>query len=163
MSLRSKFTAWIILPVVLLPAIPWMVTLIIERLPFLRGVSLFAALITVALLAKAWLLNVFAELRTKMAVVEIEADAITVQHYFGLAPRRVYHLNELKGFYTSLVPSRFGMYEHLYLIADNKKAVTLSAFYHGNYQALKAALATKVNDLGLQEYSFVADVKELFS
>ena len=48
-------------------------------------------------------------------------------------------------------------------MADGKKIIKLSQFYHRNYAELKAAVAKKVKYLGKEKFSIRSEFRELFT
>jgi hypothetical protein len=105
----------------------------------------------------------FGELRTKMIKVTIEDDHIFVNRFGGLLSATRYSLKDFSGFKTSHLRSRGGVYEYLYLMQSDKKAVKISEYYHSNYSTLKAELQPKIEDLGFEEFSFGDEMKEIFT
>jgi hypothetical protein len=110
-----------------------------------------------------WIWLVFGELRTKLVKVGIQDDKVTVTNFLCLGFKKVYTFSKFEGFETSLLPSNYGNYEHLYLIDNGRKKVKLSQFYHGNYLDLKNLLTSKLRNLGHRSFSYIQEVKEIFT
>jgi hypothetical protein len=61
-----------------------------------------------------------------------------------------------------MVPSKYNVYEFLYLFKNGVKVVNLSDYYHKNYDALKTRIAALSKNLGVEEYKVGREVKEIF-
>ena len=110
----------------------------------------------------AWLF--FGEMRTKVISVEIYPNAINVRRYLGLWFNKSFPVGGFDGYKTSIIPSRSGNYEYLYLIIDGEKIIKISEFYHANYKELKRTLLTKnIKNLGFEPYSSLGELKEIFT
>lgn len=90
-----------------------------------------------------WVWLFFGEIRTKATVVVVEEDYLIVKGFMGFGPKKEIEFIEFQGYKTSLLPSRNGYYEYLYLIKNGKKAVKVSQFYHDNYSEIKKVLTQK--------------------
>ena len=110
-----------------------------------------------------WLWCVVGELRTKVIVFEMGYDSFTVKRYFGFGKPKTIYFADVDGYRISILPSKGAVYEFLYLVAQGKKIVKLSQFYHKNYDELKEAIAgTKIYNLGFESFSYVHEIKEIF-
>ena len=106
----------------------------------------------------------FIELRTKAISVEIGSDAIKVKRYLGLGPTKVYLLDSITGFKTSILQSKGGSYEYLYLMIGDRKIAKLSEFYHGNYKELKSNIVSLgIKRLVAEVFSNWRELKDIFS
>ena len=126
------------------------------------GVPPFAIFVFLALFIFAFIWLVFGELRTKVVKVDIYDEKVIVSNYMGLGNPKMYSLSQIDGFETAFLPSKYNMYEYLYLIERGKKVVKLSQFYHSNYAELKKLLTVKVPNLGQKGFSILQEVKEIF-
>jgi hypothetical protein len=114
------------------------------------------------LLVVFWLF--WGECRTKMIKVRIEGDNISVRRFGGLGIKHTYTFSEFDGFTTSRQPyGARGILEFLYLKKGNRKVIKISEAYHKNYDALKAVIQTKTNNLGYEDFSFLSELKEIFA
>ena len=149
--IRSKFRLWVLLPVLL---ILFFIFLSYELISTLTnssdgktaGVVFFIAPFFAFVLL--WLIA--GELRTKAIKVIINGEEISVKNFAGIGTARSFSFSEFDGYKISILTSRQGEYEYLYLIKNNKKAVKLSQYYHRNYKELKQHIATKTKDLGFE-------------
>jgi hypothetical protein len=108
-----------------------------------------------------WL--VWGELRTKAIKVSIEIDRIEISRFLGFGISKTIQFSEFDGFKISFLPSDNGLYEYLYIMKDKQKVIKLSEFYHGNYKELKNMLSSKLNDLGVEKFSYWQELKEIFA
>jgi hypothetical protein len=160
---RSKFRLWALLPATLTILVTGLLYFIfskgifnsIENPP--TAVYVFTG---VFLIVWTWL--VFGELRTKAISVTLDNDLITTSNFLGLGGKRIFDLTEFDGFTTSLLPSKGGTYEYLYLIKDNKKVIKLSEFYHKNYFELKHVLSKRVKFMGNKPFNMLTELKEIY-
>jgi hypothetical protein len=161
--IKSKFKLWALLPPFLSIIVIGLLWLIISKL-FFNSLSkppfVVYYFLVIFIFILLWL--VFSELRTKALAITIEENRIEGSNFLGLGISKWYDFKELKGFKTSSLLSLWGRYEFLYLIRDNKKVIKISEFYHQNYNELKQILLTKVKNLGLENYSLIRDLKEMF-
>ena len=97
-----------------------------------------------------------------MIKVVLNDDHLLVKPFGGLATAKKYLYKDLDGFKTSILRSRGGENEYIYFIKDNKKVGKISDFYHKNYLELKKEIATKLNDLGFEKFSYKDEIKETF-
>ena len=106
----------------------------------------------------------FGELRTKIITIDIEYDKVRVKKYGGLGISKEYQIDDISGFKISILRSKNGVYEYLYLIADNKKIAKISEYYHGNYKELKKNLiAARIPRLGIERFSNRQELRDTFS
>ena len=111
----------------------------------------------------AWCWLVFGELRKKIVLVEIGFDHFIIKRYLGFGSRVTLYFDQVAGYKVSYLYSRANTYEYLYLMVGDKKSVKLSEYYHRNYTALKEEIITaKINDLGVEDYSYLREIKETF-
>lgn len=104
----------------------------------------------------------FGEIRTKMITVIIENQEIIIKRYFGLKTE-TFKIAEINGWKYSHLTSRGGTYEYLYLIKNGKKIIKISQFYHKNYFKLKNEIQAKFKYLGYEKFSFLDELKEIFT
>lgn len=111
-----------------------------------------------------WVWMFLGELRTKAIHVKIQNDSIKIKRYLGFGITRIYHIEEITGYKTSILTSKNGSYEYLYLMAGDRKIGKLSAFYHNNYQELKSYIvALHIKNLGFEPFSSLQQLKDIFS
>lgn len=102
------------------------------------------------------------EFRTRAHKIEIQDEKIIVREYFGLGKNKVFKLKDLKGFNVSIQPSKSGYYEYIFILIEGKRIASISEFYHRNYKAMKFTIEKEIKYLGVTEYSFKYEYKEMF-
>ena len=158
---ESKFKFWSLFAIIsslllLVVLIYTICKLGIVNLPLYASVPIFILLILIV----AWLL--FGEIRTKIVKVTIEGDTITVKNFLGLGVEKKYDFKEFEGYKISVLPSEYHEFEYLYLLLSRKKVIKISESYHNNYSELKQAIVRKTKNLGIENFSFLEEIKDLF-
>jgi hypothetical protein len=111
-----------------------------------------------------WIWLIFGELRSKIISIDIEYNSFNIKRYLGLGISKTYYFDQLDGYKTSILSSRSGSYEYLYLMIGKRKIAKLSEYYHKNYHELKRAIFSQnIKNLGFESYSFIREVKEIFT
>jgi hypothetical protein len=163
MIIKSKFRFWILfsitLFIVITVLIVFLLALILTR-DELPRVPIFVFLI---LFTSTWFWMLFGEFRTKAIHVLIASSNISVSRYFGLGKSKAYDFSKFEGFHTSMLSSRYGTYEYLFLIQKNKREVAISQFYHKNYNDLKAVLEDHLQNMGQRRISFIEHLNDIFN
>lgn len=162
MAFHSKFRGWVFLPVALFLMVTGLLIVATYMLLDSREFPPLGILVFWGVFLFTWLWLFFGELRTKIIKVEVHETQIIVSNYIGLGAKKAYQFSEFDGFETCLLPTRSATYEYLYLIANGKKIIKLSEYYHSNYAELKSALEKKVRNRGQQEFSLTQEIREIF-
>lgn len=102
------------------------------------------------------------EIRTKAIKLIIKPDKLTINSFFGLGALKTISPSEIDGYKISILPSEYKNYEYLYLMVGKRKRIKISQFYHQNYAELKKEIAKKFRNLGVEEFSFLRELKEAF-
>lgn len=105
----------------------------------------------------------FGEIRTKMSKIVLYDDHLIINHFGGLLISKKYLYKDVEGFKTSILHSRGDDIEALYFIKNNKKIGKISDYYHKNYSELKSVITSKLEDLGYEKFSYIDELKEIFS
>lgn len=127
------------------------------------NMSLAAFLVACLFFLFTWTWFFFGELRTKVIAVEINSHEITVRRYLGLSFKKTFPIDAFDGYKTSILSSKSGSYEYLYLIANGKRVIKLSEFYHENYKELKRILVNRrFKNLGFESFSYLNELKDMF-
>jgi len=147
----------------LVPIIGLMSLLLFEILTNKTTKSPIPLYFVIGLFAFTLIWLILGELRTKIIKVILEDGKITVTNFLGLGTKKVFNLDELDGFSISFLPSQGGTYEYLYLILNNKKVVKISEFYHKNYSEFKQVIILKTRDLGNERFSYIKELREIFT
>ena len=104
----------------------------------------------------------FGLLRRRASFLTLTDEGIIVQNYLGFGKKEFYPFFEFEGFETERVWSKLGEFEQLIFVPSHGQVIVISAFYHKNYQELKAYLEIHVRNLGGRPYSTLADLKSIF-
>lgn len=118
-----------------------------------NGLGFFIFLVTCVLIG---------EIRTKAIVLKIEGSAFTYSRFFGLTLGKTVRFHEIDGFKTSILSSKSGNYEYLYLIQNGKKIAKISQFYHRNYWELKNNISKQSKYLGFEKFNYFRELKDIF-
>ena len=102
------------------------------------------------------------EFRTRAHKIEILNDKVIVREYFGLGKQKIFELKNLEGFNLSIQPSKSGPYKYIFIIQQGKRIASISEFYHRNYGEMKTAIEERIKNLGLIEYRFKSELREMF-
>jgi len=119
-----------------------------------------APLILLLTFTLIWLF--FGEFRNKMIKVELDDKFLTIKKFGGLGFAKKYFYQDLDGFKTSILGSLAMDNEYLYFMQNGKKIGKISDFYHKNYLDLKSEVKSKLKDLGLEQFSYIDELKEIF-
>jgi hypothetical protein len=110
-----------------------------------------------------WVWLIFGELRTKTISIEIKGRTFVIKRYLGLGTSRRFDLGDISGFKTSILSSKSGSYEYLYLMVGSKKIAKLSEFYHSNYKELKRYIVSMdIKNAGFEPFSNRQEFKDIF-
>jgi len=104
----------------------------------------------------------YGELRTKAISTTFIDNTVYIRRFYGLGPSTYLDIADFDGYSTSILLSRGGRYEYLYLKRGEKKVIKLSEFYHRNYSDLKEYITKRIAYLGDEEFSFRTELKEIF-
>ena len=126
-----------------------------QRKPWVSLILLVFLIITFI-----WL--VFGEVKNKFVVVNFEQTKISVKKFGGIFPKVEFHDSEVEGWKYSILNSRGGNYEYLYLYRGGKKIAKISEFYHQNYSEIKQHVKSKYKDLGFEQFSYLTEFREFF-
>lgn len=162
--MKSKFTIKSYLVLIVTIAFLYLLFIIVPTFfgnPYYED-KLFPKIFVPGLTIFTFLYLVFGELRTKNINVELNDNEIIVKRFFGLKTEN-YRVSEIDGWKYSLLPSRGGTYEYLYLYKNNKKQIKISEFYHKNYKQLKKEIQAQYKSLGYEKFSYFDEFKEIFT
>jgi len=162
MRSKFKFTAYLLgLGCVLFTAI--MVNCLFNIILNPRG-ELWVVLLACIFFAGIWTWVVIGELRTRVISVRIENEHFIIKRFLGLGISRRFDLSDISGFKTSILSSKSGSYEYLYLMVGTKKIAKLSEFYHSNYKELKRYIVSmNIKNIGFEPFSNRQEFNDIFS
>lgn len=162
LAVQSKFTKRIVFPLLTLflslGILAIITAMVIKAVP--DGWTPFLVFYALFLFIAFWL--VFGEMRVRMITVEINDDCLVIRGFLGRGKKKTLYFDELDGYETALLPSRYKTYEYLYLLQDGKRVARLSEFYHCNYEELKAPLHKNLKHLGSYGFRVGKELKDLF-
>ena len=105
----------------------------------------------------------FGEIRLKIISINIDKNKIEIKRYFGLRKIISINDNEINGFYSSLIMTKNGAYDCIYLMKENKKIAKISNQYHKNFNELSIEIKKKYKDLGFVKSGFTSEIKDIFN
>lgn len=105
---------------------------------------------------------IFAELRDKVIRIELNKNQFIVTPFCGTLNTKIINNKDITGFYTTIVSTKYGSYDYLYLIKDSKKVAKISNQYHKNFDELSTEVKKKYKDLGFINSGLVSEFKDLF-
>ena len=101
-----------------------------------------------------------AETRHKIIKIIIDRNTISKRNFLTIIQ---YNFGDFDGFQTSIINSKNGSYEYLYLVKDNKKLIKISEQYHKNYFEMKDLINQHSKFLGDTKFKYWHEVKEMFT
>ena len=124
--------------------------------------SNYGALFVISLLFFS-IIMVFFEFRNKIINVEFINNQFKINRFFGLTNTKVINDKDIQGFYNSIVKTKYGYYDYIYLISNNKKVVKISNQYHKNFTELSMEIKKRYKDLGYINSGFISEIKDIFN
>jgi hypothetical protein len=158
--MKSKFDMAVLRPVIIFLFLSFGIG-VLSTLMFKSLMPFYLYLFYLAFIL-VWLWLLLVVLRKKMVSVRVDGGQIIVRGFLGLGIASTYSFNELDGYKTSNLASRYGFFEHLYLIKEGKKVAGIGGSYHRNYPEMKAAITPFLTDLGYEPYHIKNEFKEIF-
>ncbi len=129
--------------------------------PFYQEKPIVTLLVlTFFLLTLIWL--VLGEVKNKFIIVHFTDKSISVKRMGGLLPSKELDYSEIEGWKYSILTSRGGNDEYLYLYRKGKKIAKISEFYHSNYKEIKEYVKTRYKSLGFERFSYLVEIREIF-
>ena len=160
--MKTNFTIKAFLPIILLLIFITLLVVILNQLindPFYKG-KVFPLIFLPGMIILAIVFLALIEIKHKFIVVEFKENQTISKKYCGLHTI-TFNNSEIKGWSDSLVHSKNGTYEYLYLYVNKKRIVKISEFYHRNYFITKDYVKANFNYLGYEEYSMTKEIKEM--
>lgn len=124
--------------------------------------KLLVTLITLTFFIMTFLWLTLGEVKNKFIVVNFVENKVSVRKFGGLFPEVEFDSTQIEGWKYSILTSRGGNYEYLYLYKDGKKVAKISEFYHQNYLEIKQYVKSKYKDLGFEQFSYLTELREIF-
>lgn len=131
--------------------------------PFYEG-KVFPVLFLSSMLGFTFIFLVYGEIRNKFISIEVNKVGVLRKSFLGLSSK-YYKFEEIDGWKISHLTSRGGTYEYLYFYLKNndKKVIKISEFYHRNYFQVKENISKSYKCLGYEQFSFIDEIKEIFT
>lgn len=106
---------------------------------------------------------VFIEFRDKVIKVEIINNQLKIHRFFGLMHIQTIDNNFIDGFYDSIVETKYGSYDYIYLMSKHKKVAKISNQYHKNFDELAIEIKKTYKYLGYFNTGFITEIKDIFN
>ncbi len=101
-------------------------------------------------------------MKKRALFVEIFSHSIIASGFYGFGKKHLYAFTGFQGYTISYLPTYYGdTSEYLHIIKGTKKVITISAFYHKNYQELKDGLTGSLKYLGEIPFDMKNEWKDL--
>ena len=161
--IETKFKWYIFL----LPVLAIAFTLILFNVLFTEGAfspnaPIYIIYFVIGLFIFLFVHILFGEIRTKAISLSIEKNLIIKKSWLGLGKGKVFKNNYFDGYNISILCSRGGCYEYLYLTKNGKKTIKISEFYHVNYSDVKNIIHKKFNFNGNVDFCIIDEITETF-
>lgn len=159
--LKSKFKfRALLIPILIIALTIISIVILTENLPMkIEQIGWIDVYMSILFLF-TWIYLVFGIFRSQIIEITIENIQIEKKNYLGF--KRKYDFQYFNGFQTSIVSSKAGSFEYLYLVKDNQKIIKISTAYHKNYPQLKDKISLNLKDLGRIQFSYFDEYKEMF-
>ena len=159
--LKSKFKFRALsVPILIIALTTISIVILTENLPMrieqIRWIDVYMSI----LFLFTWIYLLFGIFRTQIIEITIENIQIEKKNYLGFKEK--YGFQYFDGFQTSIVNSKSGNFEYLYLVKDNQKIIKISTAYHKNYSELKGEISINLKDLGRIQFCYFNEYKEVF-
>ncbi|MFY8180993.1 MAG: hypothetical protein ACOVLG_04390 [Flavobacterium sp.] len=105
----------------------------------------------------------FIEFRDKVIKVELINNQLKIHRFFGLMHIQTIDSNFIDGFHNSIVETKYGSYDYIYLMSKHKKVAKISNQYHKNFDELAIEIKKKYKDLGYFNTGFISEIKDIFN
>lgn len=104
----------------------------------------------------------FFEFRNKIIKVEFINNQFRINRFFGLTNTKIIDDKIIDGFYNSILETKYGSYNYIYLMSNNKKIIKISNQYHKNFKELSIEIKKRYIDLGYINSGFISEIKDIF-
>jgi phosphorylcholine metabolism protein LicD len=104
----------------------------------------------------------FIELRDKVIAIKFEQNGLNINRFLGLKKTIFINNKEIKGFHKSIITTKNGRYNYIYLMKRNKKIAKISEQYHKNFNDLSSEIEKRYNNLGFTNTTLISELKDMF-
>lgn len=109
------------------------------------------------------IIMIFFEFKSKIVNVEFISSQFKINRFFGLRNSKIIDDKIIDGFHNSIVKTKYGSYDYIYLMSNNKKIVKISNQYHKNFIELSIEIKKRYKDLGYINSDFISEIKDIFN
>lgn len=109
------------------------------------------------------IIMMFFEFKSKIVNVEFIASQFKINRFFGLSNSKIIDDKIIDGFHNSIVKTKYGSYDYIYLMSNNKKIIKISNQYHKNFMQLSIEIKKRYKDLGQINSGFISEIKDIFN
>ena len=124
--------------------------------------SIYGGLFVIIILAFSVFI-IFFEFKSKIIEIEFLDNQIKINNFFGLTNTKIIDDKIINGFYNSIVKTKYGSYNYIYLTSNHKKIVKISDQYHKNFTELSIEIKKRYKDLGYINSGFISEIKDIFN
>ena len=124
--------------------------------------SIYGGLFVVSLLFIS-IIMMFFEFRNKIIKIEFTINQLKIHRFFGLIHVQTIESNRIDGFHNSIVKTKYGIYNYIYLMNNHKKVAKISNQYHKNFTELSIEIKKRYKDLGYINSGFISEIKDIFN
>lgn len=118
------------------------------------------SLVTILMFFVAFL--IFIELKDKIIAVKFEENSIIINRFCGLKNSIFFDNKEIEGFRNSIITTKYGRYNYIYLMKGNKKIAKISEQYHKNFNDLSSEIEKRYKNLGFINSNLISELKDMF-
>ncbi len=102
------------------------------------------------------------ELKDKIIAIKFEQNDIKINRFCGIKNPIFIDNKEIEGFYNSIVTTKNGSYNYIYVMKGNKKIAKISEQYHKNFNDLSSEIEKRYKNLGFINSNFISELKDMF-
>jgi hypothetical protein len=104
----------------------------------------------------------FIELKDKIIAIKFEQNGIMINRFCGVQNPIFIDNKEIQGFHNSIVATKYGRYNYIYLIKGTKKIGKISNQYHKNFGDLSREIEKRYKNLGFTNTTLISELKDMF-
>ncbi len=105
---------------------------------------------------------IFIELKDKIIAITFEQNSVIINRFCGLKNPVFFDDKEIEGFHKSIVTTKYGRYNYIYLMKGNKKIAKISNQYHKNFGDLSSEIEKRYKNLGFINSNLTSELKDMF-
>lgn len=104
----------------------------------------------------------FTEIKQRILKITFEKNNFILNRFYGLGTSNKINDIEIEGFHKSILSTKYGRYNYIYLIKGNKKIAKISNQYHKNFGDLSREIEKRYKNLGFINSNFISELKDIF-